>query len=290
LAKRPYLPEVVALVSDALVFVSGLLLAGDVLARVAAESEQPKDSVLELAIALGVIGFVLKAPTYCLGFRRSQMLKTLTRRNAGLRERVNNRETELKQAIGSLNDSLDSHRGSLWSYSRNLLTSVSDSLGFGVHEGKHTDRISIYAYDPESKSFTAFGRYCSDPNLDNVKSGNSYACTYGCIGEAWSKSWSYFPDYPEDEEAWIQRSVDNGVPRKVAKAIRMRSRFYCGKRVDTLEHEPLAVIVVESTGPERYTEDEMKEFFDAFAESVREPLKHFKPTFPNPGKARKLDY
>lgn len=131
-------------------------------------------------------------------------------------------------------------------------------LEFGSKR-ENSERITLYIHDSE-KHFQPVGRFSF--NQAFIRRGRArYPDSQGCIGAAWEHSWSFIqlPDAKEDLERWISGCVELGVPKTTCEKLNMKSSLYCSCSIRDGEIPcPVAVIVVESTDPNRYDEDELK--------------------------------
>lgn len=195
----------------------------------------------------------------------------------------------LERIIDTQKETIAHMSSNLFSYVNNCATDWAMQLGFGSNGGNR-ERITIYAHDSRGY-FTAFARYSANPEYKR-KSRGQYEFDSGCIGAAWRDSWYFKRDYPDpqDAAAWIARCRRDGLKHEVAAKIRMKSRLYCGFRIDSIRREPLAVVVVESTDPDRYSEDELRTFFNDSIETMRAAVEHFAPSLPRVAMAREAGF
>ena len=116
------------------------------------------------------------------------------------------------------------------------------------------------------------GRYASNPDFQS-NGRSSYPIKEGCIHDAWSNGWLYhngFPDPNANRDDYVQHHIGLGIPRDTAEKLTMKSRLYCGCRVmDQNGKKPIAVVVIESTDPDRFSEDYLRK---AIAEGEQQYL------------------
>jgi hypothetical protein len=131
-------------------------------------------------------------------------------------------------------------------------------LGFGK-KGPNTDRITLYMLD-SLENLQQVGRFSFNPSY--ITQGRpSYPKSQGLIGQGWANGWHFaiLPDAMRAEDDWVAECVRQGIPKRTATKIRMKSSLYC---VCTVRREggelPAGVIVVESTASDRYTQDELR--------------------------------
>lgn len=155
-------------------------------------------------------------------------------------------------------------------------------LGFSESKKSH-ERVTLYSYD-SSGQFFALARYSRNPEF----SGNLrpfYPKDQGIISRAWNDGWCFVHNYPdpnEDVEGYRQRCNEDGIPDDNIKELTMPSRLYCGYRItNTQGREQIAVIITESTDPNRYKEKELKKIFKEkdreYLSDLTERLSKWKP-------------
>jgi len=170
-----------------------------------------------------------------------------------------------------------------------LLRLATDKLGFGKEE-KNTERISMYLFDP-SNDFVQIGRYSPNPDYNQTGRG-TYPANKGCIAECWKNDWFYCNDFPEPEkwDDYVAMHGKFGVSKTTVEKLRMKSRIYCGVKIaNTAGNEPLGLVVIESTDPNRFDEDQLRSvlqkqqlgFLSDLAEGVR-------PYIANPSDLREI--
>jgi hypothetical protein len=140
---------------------------------------------------------------------------------------------------------------------------ASGPLKFGEN-GTYTERISLYIHDEDFQKFIQLGRVSLNP--DYCKLGKRvYAEDEGCLGYTWNNGEGFRNDYadPETDLAiYLEQMKHESLNKNVVKAFNMKSRLYYGYRVmDTKSRNCLAVIIVESTDPSRYSKEELHKVF-----------------------------
>ncbi|MCC9655601.1 hypothetical protein [Rhodopirellula halodulae] len=132
-------------------------------------------------------------------------------------------------------------------------------LGFGTRD-VNSERVTLYFHDPAG-NFIPIGRYSENQAYRQLGKSKHSNCK-GCIGRAWNDDWCFDDNFADPERAWkgyVRQHERYGFDETAVEGFSMRSRLYCGCRIkDTDENEPIAVIVIESTEPDRFTEDELK--------------------------------
>ena len=180
---------------------------------------------------------------------------------------------------------------SISEYAKGYILDISESLKFG--EDRDTkDRITIYSHDEEEEVFAPTERYSRDPVL-NKRGRGLYQDDEGCIAEAWrNEEWfiadspnsdeEAFPDPTVDRQEYIDRSEDYGLSPEQVKRMRMKSRLYYGRAIRGVRNaEPLAVIIVESTDPSRWSREELRTVFEERSVSLTEFVNRIGPLMPD---------
>lgn len=114
-----------------------------------------------------------------------------------------------------------------------------------------------------------------------------YPDNQGCISKVWNNGWHFSKDYPDpskDPVGYANRSKEDGIPQQVVDRFRMKSRLYCGCRIwDSKKERALAVLMLEATHPDRYTEEGLKKILDEreqeYVGRMVETLKHWIPDY-----------
>jgi hypothetical protein len=163
----------------------------------------------------------------------------------------------------------------------------------GPLEQSHTDRVSLYARDEKSRQFLLLGRYAVNENWR--KSGRkAYPSDQGCIARAWENDEHYEADFPDRADVDRFKNFCNGygIPIDVASSLRMPSRFYYGWKVRDLSgHRAIAVLILESTKPNRYTRKELRDIVDGLiGMQLRDLLQRLSPRIPRMSLAREAGF
>lgn len=249
-----------------------ILLAGDLFGR-ADGSPSTGGAIVGVFLLLfaiaGVIVLTLTAE------RRQQRITDLLEENRQLRSMV--------EGLGS----------GLFSIADMEIREAAGHLAFGDIESQ-AERITIYAHDPREQCFIEIARFSENP-VYKKKSTNrvTYPDAQGCISLAWQRGIYFAKDYPDpvqDLEGWVGRCGRDGVPDELARRFNMKSRLYFGFRVNALDREPLAVVIVESTDPDRYTEEDLRDFFGWWGDQLRARIEPFRKNLPKLSVARTQGY
>ena len=127
--------------------------------------------------------------------------------------------------------------------------------------GDHDDRISIYRHTSDGH-FQCVGRFSFNQKFDKL-SDRPYRDDCGVIQKAWENGWHY-ESYDEtqsiDTKSYRDWQSGFGYSDEEINSMRMKSCLYCGSHVlDTKRAKKIAVVIVESTDPQRHTEDSLRE-------------------------------
>jgi hypothetical protein len=161
-------------------------------------------------------------------------------------------------------------------------------LGFGS-QPENSERITLYVHDSE-KHFRPVGRFSFNQSF--IKRGRTrYPDSQGCIGRAWEHGWSFhiLPDAKSKSDEWIAECTKLGVAKTTCEKLNMKSRLYCSCALrNGTSPTPSAVIVIESTDPERYTEEGLKKVLTEDRQSyIARLVEMLKPWLGDLGHARK---
>lgn len=165
------------------------------------------------------------------------------------------------------------------------------TLATGDLKFRNTDRISLYAHDGQSNQFVQLARFSLNPIWDQ-KSGRSYPASEGCIAKAWQESVYFISDYPAELGDYLDHSEADGVPRDTAAKMRMKSRLYYGRSVRDLSGDrALAVLIIESVDPTRYTQWHLDQLFAGHAgQHLSHLVEMLAPLMPRPSLATEADF
>lgn len=160
-----------------------------------------------------------------------------------------------------------------------LYTISQSKLGFGEKPPCH-ERITLYAHD-DGGYFIPVGRY-SRNNDYRKKKGKIYHENKGVIGKAWSNGCYFANNYPDPQkepDKYFQRCQEDGLSKQDFDEMRMRSRLYFGYRISRGQDD-VAVIIAETTSPDRYNKIELRTIFDnqEYLVVLSEKLSRWKPS------------
>lgn len=264
-------PDLLAVIGTLCAGAGGLLVEGDAAKALAGEAGAP--ALVRLGIPLvvgGTIGGIVGAAGQ---IRRSKRTSVLERQL---------REAEAKAEAAHAD-----------------LLALTDGYLYALVQGplacRSTERVTIYAHDDDRKVFTLFGRVALNPDYHS-KRRVDYPDTQGCIARAWRDGWAFANDYPDPRQnydAYVKRALQDNVPQAEVDKIRMRARLFGAHRVASADGKrPLAVVVVESTDPVRYTEAELRSMFDqgGVGQYVSDLVERVAPRLPRAGVAGDAGY
>jgi hypothetical protein len=170
---------------------------------------------------------------------------------------------EILEENGQLKEELSQSREKIRSLCEGYLYSLANGpLKFSTIPQKH-ERITLYAHDYDH--FIPIGRVSFTPEY--AKKGRpSYPEKEGCIAQTWKNGWHFANDYPDpgvDPEGYSRRCKIDNLSDENFNAIGMKSRLYCGYRIsDTSGKKQMAVLIIEATDPNRYTEVALKKILN----------------------------
>jgi len=164
-------------------------------------------------------------------------------------------------------------------------------LHFGLYQNGsgmveiNNERITLYYYDENDRVFIPIARHSENPAY--LTPGRSaYPIDQGVIGEAWKQGHSFKNQYTDPTkkiDLYYQQLAKERIKKEVAEKFVMKARLIFGYRLkDGDKNKPTAIIVVESTIKERYTEDELMDAFnsceDVFYQNISRVLRSIIPS------------
>jgi hypothetical protein len=128
----------------------------------------------------------------------------------------------------------------------------------------HTDRLTLYCHDTEISSFLNIFRICRNPDWQG-HNRTSYPDNQGFISKAWRDGRVFVDDLPDpvrQKKKYIRETSVFNFPESLHGILRMKSRLYAGWQItDGNGHRSLAVLMIESTEPSRWSEEELDKYF-----------------------------
>ncbi|HAU0969464.1 TPA: hypothetical protein JBH76_04565 [Legionella pneumophila] len=158
------------------------------------------------------------------------------------------------------------------------LYQLSKKLGFGTNRS-NSERVTIYIHD-KCNHFIPFGRYSANPKFGGPGRAQ-YPDSQGCISKGWQNEW-HFENEMGDAEAYEQNSqIRYHINKKILKAIRMQSKLYGVQRIEAINGEPLAVLVVESLSSNRFEESMLRDTLKQEERYLAEIIAKLREHIPN---------
>ncbi|MDQ4119834.1 MAG: hypothetical protein M3209_00020 [Acidobacteriota bacterium] len=200
--------------------------------------------------------------------------------------------SKLEENLRSSNSELEGLKQDFLDMSEGLVRSLAQKLEFGSRRDC-IERITVYGFDRKTEVFIPFGRFSYDPELDK-KGKDFYPNDKGCISKAWRKGHHFdngFPPYEGNEPAYNTQARKYGYTREEVKQMRMHSSLFFGWRVfDTAGENSLAVIIIEATDSNRWTEQELLDFFEKEKRTLRVIMQRLAPRLPSMSNANNEGY
>lgn len=179
-------------------------------------------------------------------------------------QEANASRAKIEKDCGELRDTVQTIGENMKGYLDGMLLDLAvNRLKFPKDDGEGGDRISLYAHTKKG-FFRPMARFSFNPRFKDVNRA-TYPEGQGFINCAWEGGRCYEPDLPDPETAkvrYLKRHTDFGVPEDVVEKLRMKSRLYYGIRLDAKDATPMAVIVVESVNPTRWSEQKLIDIFE----------------------------
>lgn len=159
---------------------------------------------------------------------------------------------------------------------------------------KNDNRMTFFLYDKEKDNFLNFSRRSSNPAFLESSRQGLYSREKGCICKAWEKGFHFDNGFPNPDN--IRRYCDYTIKQKYnflqkeVENLRMKSRLYCAWSIKDMDgvHD-VAVIVIESTDPNKWTEEELKDFLRPRRDIMRQYIGIIEGITPKLSIANKAD-
>jgi hypothetical protein len=199
------------------------------------------------------------------------------------------RVRSLQPSIKSLEDDRDFHKSradkigeTILIFFDGVLLNFSRKLKFNDDS---TIRISIYLHHEKEQCFIPCGRYSSNPVLQK-KGRTRFPDTEGSIAKAWQAGWHFDNLFPEnDKERKKYNFKHYSIPESSLKSLKMQTRLIATHRVRDFDHRPIAVIVVESTRNDAFSEEHVKALMSEEAIALGKMMHDLKEHIPTPQEA-----
>lgn len=142
----------------------------------------------------------------------------------------------------------------------NNIKALFDGFLFHLSTGKlefagQESRATLYIHDGVNK-FIPFGRYSTNPQYS--RPGRSeYPDDQGVIARGWQKGW-YFDSNKSADDYVLYNNREYGMPTGVLRKVKMKSKLFGVKRIENLQGQPIALMLVESTHADQFVEADLK--------------------------------
>ena len=163
---------------------------------------------------------------------------------------------------------------------------------FSISKANFTskERVTLYIHNGDGL-FIPFGRYSL--NVKYAKSGRSkYPDDEGCISKGWEDKWHFNANLSNPNEKGNnylnEHKEQYSVDKSVTKNLRMKSTLYAVLRLD-VKHTPIAVVVVESTDNDKYTEEQIKGILEEQEHYLAEMIFNLNKYIPKPSNAKLIE-
>jgi hypothetical protein len=165
------------------------------------------------------------------------------------------------------------------------LYNLANRLEFG-EASENNERISLYIHD-SNNTFIPCGRYSANPKY-RLPSRTAYPDNEGCISKGWENGWYFDNSFPcPENEAGNYRDhcLHNfEVARNTTRAMKMKSRLYAVLCIRN-NGDLFGVLVVESTTPDRFSEEEIKPILEGQNDFLAEMIRQLGSFIPKPRNA-----
>lgn len=152
------------------------------------------------------------------------------------------------------------------------------------------ERVTLYIYNGDC-SFIPFGRYSTNPKY--AKTGRtSYPDNQGCIAKGWEETWFFYNDFSDSKselDKYVEENKNNfNMDKSITKKLKMKPTSIAVLRLD-INKQPKAVIVVESTNKNKYTEKQIKTILEEQKDYIIEMIKTLEEYIPKPSNAKLIE-
>ena len=255
-----YLPKVLQLALGVLVVPALIALLSDEVVR-----HLFSQTWRDLVQCLSIYGFIIASIVF---FAISLWQIFRDKRLSSLAKKIEGLENENRILAENVRAILEGY----------LFRLATGRLKFG-ERATNVERITLYVLDPNG-DFVPAGRYSANPEF-NRTGRDRYPAGEGCIAKAWQNEWFYETNFPCPIANWpgyVAAQAKFDISTETSERLGMRSRLYYGRRISSLTStQPIAIVMVESTDPERFTERQLRtalsneelEFCGRLVETVR---------------------
>lgn len=197
-----------------------------------------------------------------------------------LKDELRDLGIERAQAINDLNALI-----------KGFLVEIANHLNFG-----NDDRLTLYVHEKNLKYFDPIGRFSQNP-VFNTYNRQTYPDNEGFIGLAWNNGAWYAANLPEytgtltSKNSYLRATGQGKIPMGTFDVIRMKSRLYYGYRIsNTAATVQLAVLMIESMNPIRWTQGELDAYFKKENNKLCNILERTQSRIPEFSDARERGY
>ena len=249
---------------EAFVALCALLLpwlsSDEVASRIA--SAKWKDTVQTWSVWLFWPFLFAFASLFVLRVKRRKVVKEVSQENE-----------QLQGGVQSLVESVDLIcNGYLHHFGR-------DSLGFGS-QPNNCERVTLYRHDSDG-GFNILGRATLNPTFDGKGKRGRYLDSKGFLAKVWSDGSAFDAEYPDPNSQWdsyVEKCESEGLSKTTVQGMRMRARLLAGVVIRDHHSHPVAILLAESTEPDRYEKEDLlcnlrgqKEFLGSLIDAMPLP-------------------
>lgn len=174
--------------------------------------------------------------------------------------------------------------GNVRSVFEGFLYRFGTKINFGSMN-ENNERVTLYFHDAARDRFVTCARYSPNPRF-KAAGRPEYPINEGCIAKGWEHGWHFDNAFPSDPSERASRHAGGyGMPRRTANNLKMPSRLYAAMRINDVEDRPIAVMVVESTEQERWSEDALRAEMQDQVQYLGELVGRLKEYIPIPSNA-----
>lgn len=204
-----------------------------------------------------------------------------------LRQRRDRNIRQLKEDLNSANDKVNMLATNARTFTVGMIRNIGARLKF-----TNSDRITFYVLDTDQSGeefFVNSGRYSKDPVFDKVDH-HKYAADKGFINLAYRRSCIFeCCDKGIETKTYRQWHAKSGLSTSRIASLKMKSKLYFGFAIET-NGVASAVIMIESTEHDRFTEAELIDVMNAEKESLENFVANMKGLIALPSFAERAGF
>jgi hypothetical protein len=190
----------------------------------------------------------------------------------------------VEQEASNLRGQIDLLADNVRSLFEGFLYRFSTKLQFASRD-ENTERVTLYIFNETNKNFVPCGRYAANP-MFKANGRPSYPSTEGCIARGWQHGWHFDNSFDANSNSRTEKHAkEYNVSRAVSRKLKMPSRLYAVLGINGVSGNPVAVMVVESTDPNRWDEALLKAVMKEQEEYLAELVMRLKEYIPDPSGA-----